>query len=399
MKQQPTRSLPRISRRSLVGTVVFGGAAALLGCQPRAADSPTSAVPAGAPSAPVVPEAQRQWNELIEAAKREGRVVVSSAPAPRMRTELPAAFQKRFGIEMEYVGARTGDVLTRLEAERAAGQYNLDVLVGGATSLYTQAYPKGWLDPVRPALVDPDVTDGSKWLVGRPWFMDPEEQYILRLSNQSTLIATVNQQYFPASEIRTWRDLLDPRYRGKISVYDPGVSGTGWNTANYLLRQLGEDYLRGLYIDQQPGISREERQLADWLARGTYPISLGLNPTEIEPLRADGFPIAVVLADTPEAPGIVSAGWSLGTILNRAPNPNAAKLFLNWVASREGQEVWNSALEYVSVRSDLSSDWAPDYAKPKPDVNYFDSYQWDFVLSTRSPEELEKLRRIVGRGA
>jgi iron(III) transport system substrate-binding protein len=323
--------------------------------------------------------------------------VVATQPRPKLRTDLPAAFQRRFGIELEYQGIPTGELMSRLDSERAAGQYNLDVVLAGATSLYTQAMPNRLLDPLRPALVSPEVTDGSKWVSGRVWFMDPEQEYLLRLSNLKSLVVAVNTDYFPASTITSWRDLLDSRYRGKISVHDPGIAGSGWNTANYLLRMLGEDYVRTLYVDQQPGLSRDERQLSDWIARGAYPISLGLTATQIEPLREDAFPIAVVLRDTPEAPGVISGGTGLGGLVNRAPHPNAAKLFLNWIAMPEGQQVWNQALEFLSVRTDVDNAWAADYVKPRPGVNYFDTYDWDYVMSTRSPEELEKLRRLVGR--
>jgi iron(III) transport system substrate-binding protein len=356
-------------------------------------DAPESAIPS---AAAVKADWQTHWNTLIEAAKQEGRVVVSSSPAHKVRTELPAAFEGRFGIEMEYIGARTGDVIARLGSERAAGQYTLDVLVGGATSLYTHAYPDGWLDPLRPALIHPEATDPSKWIVGHVWFMDPQQQYILRLSNQLTVHVSVNTDYVAAEQIRSWRDLLEPKYRGQISAYEPGTSGTGWNTANYLLRTLGEDYVVALYRQQDLGLSRNDRQLADWLARGTYPISLGLQSTEIEPLRADGFPVAVMLSHTADVPGAVSAGSGMGALINRAPHPNAAKLFLNWMALPEGQVAFNRALEYVSVRTDVDSAWAPDFVKPKPGVKYFDTYEWDYVLKTRNAEELERLKALVG---
>jgi iron(III) transport system substrate-binding protein len=391
----------RINRRAFLGTLALGSAAAFGACQPRPETAQTPAVApansAGAAAGATGAESERQWNELIDAARREGRVVVATQPRPKLRTDLPAAFQRRFGIELEYQGIPTGELMSRLDAERAAGQYNLDVVLAGATSLYTQAMPNRLLDPLRPALVSPEVTDGAKWVSGRVWFMDPEQEYILRLSNLKSLVVAVNTDYFPASTFTSWRDLLDPRYRGKISVHDPGIAGSGWNTANYLLRMLGEDYVRTLYVDQQPGLSRDERQLSDWIARGAYPISLGLTATQIEPLREDAFPIGVVLRDTPEAPGVISGGTGLGGLVNRAPHPNAAKLFLNWIAMPEGQQVWNQALEFLSVRTDVDNAWAADYVKPSPGVNYFDTYDWDYVMSTRSPEELEKLRRLVGR--
>ena len=179
-----------------------------------------------------------------------------------------------------------------------------------------------------------------------------------------TLTVTANTQHVRAEDIQSFQDLLDPRLRGKISAFDPGVSGSGSATAAYLLHVFGEDYVRALYVDQQPGLAVRNGQLSDWMARGTYPISLGLGASEIELLRADGFPVVVLLRDGKSAPPMVSAGYGLVALVNRAPHPNAAKLFINWVAMREGNEAYNRAQVSVSTRADLDNAWAPEYAIP-----------------------------------
>ncbi len=399
----------RLTRRRFLAGVGLGGAAALVAaCQPRppgpgaagAASAGTAPAPTGAAAAAAsAPEPDGAWTALIEAARREGRVVVSGPPTPETRTELSSAFRARFGIDVEYFAPGSTSVLvTRLVAERAAGQYTVDVILGGAAGLYTHAFAERMLAPLAPALVHPEVLDPSRWVVGRVWFMDPEQQYILRLSYQLTNEVAVNTQYVRAEEIRSWRDLLDPRYRGKISSGDPGVPGTGSATAAYLLKMLGEDYVRALYQGQEPAISRDTRQLADWLARGTYPISIDLSAREIEPLRADGFPIAVVLRDDPEVPPPIAVGFGLGALLDPAPHPNAGKLFLNWMALPEGQEIWNRTQGTISVRTDVTSAWAPPYTVPKPGVEYFDIASWDWTFEARSPAQLERLKAITGRG-
>jgi ABC-type Fe3+ transport system substrate-binding protein len=252
-------------------------------------------------------------------------------------------------------------------------------------------------DPLPPVLIHPETAPGPHWVRGAPWYMDPEQQYILRLSNQSTMLVTVNTQYVRAEDFRSFQDLLDPSYRGKISAHDPAVSGPGSATSAYILHLFGEDYVRALYQDQQPGISRDERQLSDWMARGTYPISIGLAANEIEPLRADGFPIAVVLRDSKAAPPQVSAGYGLTVLLNRAPHPNAAKLFINWIAMKEGNEAYNRAQVSVSTRTDVDNSWAPDYIVPKPGEEYVDVYEWEWMQQSRTPQHLERLKRLTGR--
>ena len=386
----------RLSRRQFLGGLV-AGASLSAGCQPGAAPpSPQTAPQSG--GAPAAPAAGAAWDELVARARQEGSLVISGPPTPSTRQELPAVFKNRFGIEVEYFApGSTTSLLTRLIAERSAGLYTVDAIMGGAQSLFTTGYDARMYDPLLPALIHPEAIDTSKWINGRLWFMDPEQQYILRLSNFVSLQVVVNAEHVRPAEIRTWNDLLDPRYRGKISAYEPAVAGTGWNRATYLLRVLGDTYIRTLYQDQQPGISREPRQLSDWLARGTYPISLGLSATQIEPLRADGFPVELVLRDLPDAPGVVSAGFGLGVLLNNAPHPNAARLFLNWMAMREGQEVWNRSQENVSVRTDVDNAWAPEYTIPKPGVDYFDIHGWEYTLTSRSPEEQERMRQLTGR--
>ena len=318
----------RLTRRALLrGTLAAAVGPALLACQATpearapAAPAPGPAAPAQAPAVPAAarPLAPRDgssggtpWSPRPD---RKARWCSSGPPTPAVRTELPAAFKRRFGIDIEYLAVRSGEVMTRLEAERAAGQYTVDVLLTGASTLYNVGYPQKMFAPLPPALILPEVVDPTKWLAGRVWYMDPEDQYILRLSNQMTFIVAVNTDHVRAEEIGSWQDLLDPKYRGKISSDDPTVAGAGSKRVQYLIRNLGEDYVRALFRDQQVVISRDERQLTDWLARGQYPISLSAGTNDVVNLRQEGFPISVVLTNRPEAPGMVTAGFGMIALL------------------------------------------------------------------------------------
>jgi iron(III) transport system substrate-binding protein len=348
--------------------------------------------------APAPPTWEQEWNALVEAARKEGTVVVFGPPTPAARVELPRAFKSQFGVDVEYTGGGTGDLLPRLMAERGAGQYTVDVITGGAQALYTQAYPAKMLDPLPPVLIHPEATDPTKWLVGRVWYMDPEQQYILRLSNQVELLVAVNPQHLDPASLTSWNDLVDPRLQGKIGVFDPTITGSGSTLAAFLLKELGDDYLRKLYRDQRPGVSRDFRQLTDWLARGSPPIVLNLRPTDIEAVRADGIPVELALRDRPELPAMVSASGGLGVLVNNAPHPNAARLFMNWLATRQGNETWNRAMTWASVRTDTDNAWVPEYSVQRPGVRYFDAYEWDFTLSARSPEQMERIKQITGIG-
>jgi ABC-type Fe3+ transport system substrate-binding protein len=350
---------------------------------------------AGQPPAPSAPDAQAgwepAWNALVEAARREGKVVVKGPPTAAVRTELPRAFRERFGVDPEYLGGPSSDVVTQLQLERQGGVYSTDVILAGADSMYTSIQPQGMLDPLRPVLIHPAALDTTGWPDGRLWFADPEQQYILRLNNSLTQMLYANTAQVQPETIRSWYDLLRPEYQGRIASFDPTVSGAGISTASYLRHALGDDFTRRLFVDQKPVLTRDHRELADWLARGIYPIALSLREVEFAQIAQDGFPVAV-LPNPPEAPGHVTAGFGLLGLLNGAPHPNAARLLVNWLASPDGMAAWSKAQKIVPVRTDLDASYARDQV-PDPNVtNYFDSFEWEFVVHERA-QTMDWLRR------
>jgi iron(III) transport system substrate-binding protein len=374
----------RLGRRQFLGVAAGYGAAALAAaCQapaPAAGSSPApSSTAAGTPAG-----WEQQWGALVAAARQEGRVVFSGPPTPEVRTKVVARFKERFGVDVEYVAGRRGELLTRWRAERSAGVYTVDVIVGGAQTIATELYPEKLIDPLRPLLIHPDVTDPAKWKLGKIWFIDPDDTYALRLVNSVTPALGVNTTRIQADEIKTAQDLLNPRYRGLIAQDDPTVSGSGSNTAAYLQRMLGEDFITRLYRDQRVEFTRDRRQLSDWLGRGTYPIVINPNDADVlGPLYDDGFPVAAI-PSLPDLQASVTAGSGMMVLVNRAPNPNAAQLLVNWLASREGMELYAHAEKGVPLRNDVDQSWAHDYLIPKPGVTYFDTYDWDFTLSDKT---------------
>jgi ABC-type Fe3+ transport system substrate-binding protein len=340
-------------------------------------------------------DSQKDWEELLSRAKREGKVVVKGPPDPVVRQELPAKFNARFGIVLEYIGARSSETAAKLRSERQAGLYTLDVVLGGAETMSTVLYPEGMLDPLRPALILPEVVDPSKWKAGKLWFIDPEERYIFRLFNDLTAILYLNTAHVKPGEIKTFRDLLDPKWKGKIAAYDPTVPGTGSSTAAFLHALFGEEFVKRLYVDQQPVISRDARQLTDWLARGTYPIALDAREEQVDRLRKEGIPLLTVtqLAD---APGAVSGRSGLVALINKAPHPNAAKLFINWIASKEGLDVYARSQLASTTRNDIDESHLSPESVPKPGVRYFDNYDWEVTVKGK-PYISKRLRELMKR--
>jgi len=134
--------------------------------------------------------------------------------------------------------------------------------------------------------------------------------------------------------------------------------------------------------------------MSDWLARGRYPVLVwGTEPALVDKMQKDGLPIEQV---APADIGSVSGGWGLVGMFNKAPNPNAAKLFVNWIASKEGSQAWVKISGRGGTRVDVDHSALPDYLKLKPGVKYMDSFDYDFHMNKRAAAE-KKLKDIVQR--
>ena len=141
-------------------SLMFGAVLLLSAC--GAASAPT-----GAPASPSAPASAASasagvassWDDMLAAAKREGKVVVGGPPEPETRTKLPEMMKQRFGIEVEYLTQTSSQIAARLPNERAANQYTVDVMLSGADTAYTVLLGQGWLEPLKPALLMPGVAD------------------------------------------------------------------------------------------------------------------------------------------------------------------------------------------------------------------------------------------------
>ncbi|MGH7768469.1 MAG: ABC transporter substrate-binding protein [Candidatus Binatia bacterium] len=332
--------------------------------------------------------------DLLAAARKEGKVVVKAPPNPEARVEIPAKFRERFGITVEYVAGRSSEQAAKLRAEREAGLYTTDVLLGGIQTLSTVFYREGMLDRLKPMLTWPEVIDAARWKNGALPFADPDGAYVLRLFSYVDPLFYINTQHVTREELTSTRDLLHPRWKGKIAVLDPMVAGSGGNTAAQFYLQFGEGFVKQFYLQQQPAVSRDNRQIADWLARGTYPITPDAS-SAVERMLSDGFPIAAIYSLS-DAGGSLSAGNGHLAVLSRAPHPNAARLFVNWLASREGVGLYARALMAPSTRTDVDESFLDPRKIPRPGVKYFDAGAWDYNVQRREQAQL-RVRELLRR--
>jgi iron(III) transport system substrate-binding protein len=324
----------------------------------------------------------KDWQAIVEAAKKEGKVVVAGSPDPVMRNEIIPKFTARFGIAVEFIAGRSSQIVSRVATERASGIYNIDVYLAGPDTTANELYANKMIDPLRPLLAMPEVVDGSKWKTGGVWFADPQEQFVARPFSSVASLLFINTEHVKTDEIRHVKDLLNPKWRGKISTEDPTTTGSGANAAARFYSQVGEEFVRQLYIDQKPVRTRDRRQMTDWLARGTQPICLNCRADDVRPLLKEGFKLLEFFELGGVAPTVNGSPWLL-SLANRSPNARAAQVFANWILAKEGLEIYARGYGSGTLRTDIDESYLNPGNLPKKGVKYFDDTDWKWIVTGR----------------
>ena len=341
----------------------------------------------------------KEWEQVVSAAKKEGRVVVFGGPGPDRVRVFKEAFERAFpGIRVDYEGMHGNQASMRIIAERRAGKYLVDIHLGAAGSLYRALKHQGGFQPVRPILILPEVVDESKWFEGKHWFMDPEENYIYTYSLAASTMVAVNTNLVRPREITSYQDLLNPKWRGRIVSSDIRSTGPGSGNARYwyLDPKLGPEFFRKLYGEMEIALSRNVEQMVDWLAKGRFAILLFPTLNEIDRAKEVGLPVDLVPAQEMREGYPVTAGFNSILLMNPAPHPNAAKVYLNWLLSREGQTVFEKIVETPSLRMDTPKSGLRKFLIPKRGTNYMVvSYERYWDLHEKGIKPL--LDNILGR--
>jgi iron(III) transport system substrate-binding protein len=383
------RSLLRLAATGSIGLLGLGLAACTSNAPAAATSAPANpptlvaAAPAPTQAAPAQAAAPAGWTQLVDAATKEGKVVVSGPPTDEARKNVPEAFKRRFGIDVEYLGGNSSQLASRIQSERAAEQYTIDVSLGGADTFYRTFLDNGWLEPIKPILMLPEVVDPKAWSMGHPWFRDPQRQdTVLALFNTVSPIGYFNTAIIPPEQLKTADRLLDPSFKGKIGAYNPAVNGGGVLAVSGMYVTKGPQFVKDLFTNQQIAITRDYQQLADWVGHGNYPICMGMLVHDAELMKAD---VPLQQTSFPDVQEALAGGFGLVGLWTHAPHPNAAKVFVNWIATQEGSTIYGRADGSASVRSDVDSTaWVPANLIPKKDGNYIDSYDYVFVTETRA---------------
>jgi iron(III) transport system substrate-binding protein len=321
---------------------------------------------------------QREWDKILEGAKKEGEVRLWGEQEIT-HVDIIAAFNKEFPfIKAVTVSGRVGDLMPRIIAERRAGKFLADIYSGGLGGRsFFDFHKAGVLDPLKPVLIVPEVVDGSKWLNGEQFYADSEKQFVFMYEGSVAGNGLhYNTGLVDLKEFKSYWDLLAPKWKGKILLFErPGV-GSPSVVRYYHHAQLGPDFVKRLFGEMDVTVSQDRRQSSDWLAAGKFPICIDCGDTDRakqQGLPVDEFPHA----NLKEASYEVSTSGNSGiAMINQAPNPNAAKVFLNWFLSRAGQTVWQTTMNGKvqepsdSMRVDIAKDKVSAPAKREEGKKY-----------------------------
>lgn len=275
--------------------------------------------------------------ELVAAARKEGRMVFYTAAFAEVEQETIGVFNKRFPfIRVEMVRAPGGQLITRVKTEAAAGKLVADVVDHSDRGLmleienlfrdYAPPNADDYLAAARPSpKLWPRITAG--WSIA----------YNTELVKQP-----------PAS----WMDLCKPEYgKGQIGQVIAPSGGTTWTRIMFERMVLGEDYWTR-QAATKPALYPSGAPLSDALVRGEVSIA-PLIYNIVYSKKRDGAPIEIFFP--PE--GVPLVPYASG-IPKTAANPNAARLYLDWMLSEEGQ------IHSIRDQGNLTSMKVPPYKPP-----------------------------------
>jgi iron(III) transport system substrate-binding protein len=306
--------------------------------QPTAVPATKSEAPASA-SGPSWNQAE--WDQTVEAARKEGSIVLAHTSGDNEK-RVTDVFEAKFpGIKVERLGLGASVFSARAVSEQRQGLFSTDLLfMTGLNSAERVLMPAGAVGDIRPILdsLPPDVRDDTKWANGFNWQRSTTSPDSLVTQINIGYRIYVNRDVLPESELATSSQLADPKFKGKITMYRPQQSSAGSNALAALVQSQGEDFVRKVMFDQEPVAVDNIRQSIEWMVQGRYPICIGVTPDTLAEFTSVGLglnaqPMKEVGTTTVSAAGV--------TLMKNNPHPNATKVFLAWFLSKEGQDSWN----------------------------------------------------------
>jgi iron(III) transport system substrate-binding protein len=264
--------------------------------------------------------AEDEWSKVVEAAKKEGHVVLYSAYVGLgAHQQLKQDFASTYGITVDILEARASEIRERIRIEHASGRFAADVSENGRTTTTLQ-------------IEQDHVFDAFGRLPGlahlKPEFYGDDVKLPIFAIVYGILANT--RLVKPEDEPKSWLDLADPRWKGKILSDDFRALGGGGVLFFVLQDHFGRDFQDKL-ARQELKFSREIPANERRIARGEFPLYLPVSLTSVPELK--GLPVKFL---TPKE-GLPYVGYDLA-LLKNAPHPNAARLLMEYSIGRKMQQ-------------------------------------------------------------
>ncbi|MBM3526035.1 MAG: extracellular solute-binding protein [Alphaproteobacteria bacterium] len=297
-----------LDRRTLLASTAGLAAAGLATPTPARAQAP-------APSK-ITPE-------LIEAARKEGKLAFYTSVEIQVGERIAKAFEAKFpGIKVQVERSGSERIYQRIGQERSARILNCDVISTSDAAHFIIWKRDGWLEPHLPEDVALHFPADQR---------EPDSAYAMW--RYSLSVMGYNTKLVPAAEApKSLTDLLDPKWNGKMVKAHPSYSGTILTATFQIARDLGWPYLEKLSKQKVMQV-QSATEPPKKLSLGERAIMVDGNDYVLMQLRDQGNPVEVIYA-TDGSPLIISPS----AVMKNAPNPNAAKLFQNYLFTAEGQQ-------------------------------------------------------------
>ena len=339
-------------------------------CQPFATSAAAPAPKAAAEKAKGTWEAE--WHRVVDAAKKEGKVMIFSTPSGDVIRNLASAFEKKYGIKVEWINGRGEELAQRMGTEKTAGIKTADVVMSGDATILIVMKPRGLLGKIDTQLILPEVLDPQAWVVKHVPYFDKDRTGIAVLATPQRYVLR-NTDMVKEHEITSYKDLLNPKWKGKITMNDPAVTGTasGFMTmlsVNFWGVEGTREFMRQL-VKQEPAITRDRRLQAESVARGKYAISIATNFENAIEFINLGSPLAFVKI---KEGGKLGSGAGGLAVAETPAHPNAAKVFINWILSKEGHSVFVKSYGSPGSRSDAPREGIPPQMFAEPDEKFYE---------------------------
>ncbi len=338
-----------LSRRDFMRLAGMATAATGVGaCGPGASPGPSGA---SGPATQARAEWEVEWEKLVDAARQEGRVVVMTLAGEGYRkqsSEFEAAFP---GVAVEHSGMFARDWAPRVLQERKAGLYAWDVAGPPTITAFGSLFPENVFDPIRPVIFRPDVLGDQHWQGGFEFgFADTDKKWTFGYGWNLEGGFYLNTNLVREGEIKGFTDLLDPKWKGKIAIADPRTGGASAVPLAVAALKHGDGAINQFFEVQSPTLFREPRQGAEQVVRGQAAVAIGTTEPVMAEFRSQGLTNVKRLFPEDFSFLFQDVVW----LMNRAPHPNAAKLYINWLLSKQGQEAYAKNVNQNSRRKDVA---------------------------------------------